>query len=183
MLRKKIVGISGSTKAHSSNEAILKTIAGLYEDVLEMEIYKGVDHLPIFNPDLDNENVPAEVKEFRHLIDEADGVIICTPEYVFSLPGALKNAIEWTVSTTVFSQKPAALIVASASGEKAFESLKLVMRTIEAIVPDSSTQLIRGVKGKVNKAGVVTHEGTVQELHRVVGSFIKSIKETTPEKI
>ena len=67
---------------------------------------------------------------FRKSIEEADAVLICTPEYVFSLPGILKNALEWTVSTTVFSDKPTALLTASSSGEKAHESLLLVMKTL-----------------------------------------------------
>jgi NAD(P)H-dependent FMN reductase len=53
---------------------------------------------------------------FRKKIEDADGVLICTPEYVYSLPGSLKNAVEWMVSTTLFTDKPAALITAASSG-------------------------------------------------------------------
>ncbi len=64
--------------------------------------------------DLDGENPPEAVLAFRKQIAAADGVLICTPEYVFTLPGSLKNALEWCVSTTIFSQKPTGLITASA---------------------------------------------------------------------
>ena len=123
-MKKKILAISGSIRKNSTNEFILKAIADLYRNELEVRVYNQIDQLPYFNPDLvkNEQSVPKTVKEFYQLIEEADGVLICTPEYVFSLPGALKNALEWTVSTTVFSYKPFAFIVASASGEKAFDS-------------------------------------------------------------
>lgn len=174
---KQIFAISGSTKEHSANKKILKYIAEFYNDRLTIEIYEGVDKLPHFNPELDNENPPAEVEEFREKIQIADGVLFCTPEYVFSLPGSLKNAIEWTVSTTVFSNKSVALIVASASGEKAFKSLQLVLTTIEARIADQAKVLIQGAKGKVGENGMIRDQSTREEINSLVESFIKSIEE------
>ncbi|MCW3124402.1 MAG: putative NADPH-dependent reductase, partial [Bacteroidetes bacterium] len=85
-----------------------------------------------------------------------------TPEYVFSLPGVLKNALEWTVSTRVWADKPVALITAAASGEKAHESLQLIMKTIEAKFDESTTLLIQGAKGKVGKDEKVDEQTTKQ---------------------
>lgn len=96
---------------------------------------------------------------------------MCTPEYIFSLPGALKNAIEWTVSTTVFFEKPVALITASTSGEMAHESLKMIMKTLYTKFDSSSTLLIKGVKGKVSEDGVIHDEETIQALRRLAISF------------
>lgn len=143
----KILAISGSTRKNSSNGAILNFIAEQYKEVLDVEIFDKIDKLPHFNPDLDNENPPNEIVDFRNLIQSADGVLVCTPEYVFSLPGSLKNTIDWNVSTTIFSNKPVAIIVAAASGEKALESLGLIMTTIESKI--SSKLLIQGAKGKI----------------------------------
>lgn len=176
MRKKRILAISGSTRKHSSNEAILKLIAAVYEDTLEVHIYDGIDKLPHFNPDMTGDNCPAVVLEFQKLIKESDGVLICTPEYVFSLPGSLKNAIEWNVATTVFSNKPVATIVASASGEKAFESLNLIMTTLESKLPESSRLLIRGAKGKVGQDGKISDEITLAQLHILVESLINSIE-------
>ncbi len=105
-----------------------------------------------------------------------DGVLFCTPEYVFSLPGSLKNAIEWTVSTTIFSQKPTALIVAAASGEKALESLRLIMTTLEAQVRDETTMLIRGVRGKIGKSGEISDPDLVAKMDQLMESFLESIR-------
>jgi len=171
----KLLAISGSTRANSSNGAILKAFANLCPAHVEVQFYAGIDQLPHFNPDLDKAPFPAAVVEFREQIQAADGIIICTPEYVFSLPGSLKNSLEWNVSTTLFSGKPMAFIVASASGKKAFESLDLVLTTIEAKMADSSKLLIQGAKGKVDADGNITDPKTFQEIEALVESLITSI--------
>lgn len=176
--RKKVLAISGSTRLHSANEQILKAIQVLYVDTLDVQLYNGISALPHFNPDIDDENVAETVKAFRELINRADGVIICTPEYVFSLPGALKNALEWTVSATVFSNKPVALIVASSLGEKAFESLILIMKTIYARIGTHATLLMKGVRSRLNKQGEISDAVTLQEIDVIMKSFIETMDHT-----
>jgi chromate reductase, NAD(P)H dehydrogenase (quinone) len=173
--RKRILAISGSTRRNSSNELILKFITEQYADRMEVELYEGIDTLPHFNPDLDKNSPPRAVEGFRKKIQVADGVLICTPEYVFSLPGSLKNAIEWTVSTTVFSDRPTAFIVASTSGESAFESLTLIMDTIQAKVAENARLLIQGVKGKVSTTGQITDAPTLDGITTLVESFLDAI--------
>lgn len=154
IIRKRIVAISGSTRSNSSNEAILKSIANLYANKIDFVFYDLTD-LPHFNPDLDTQNVLPPVKRFRTLIETVDGVLICTPEYVFSLPGALKNAIEWIVSTTLFTDKPVAFIVASGVGEKTFESLSLILQTLGTKTNDDMKLLVQGARNKVAEGKIV----------------------------
>lgn len=144
--------------------------------MLDVEIFGGIDKLPHFNPDLDQENLPVLIKDFRNRFQMAAGVPIYTSEYVFSLAGSLKKAIEWNVSTTNFSNKPVAIIVAAASGEKAFESLALVLTTIEARILEQSKLLIKGAKGKVGMDGVIQDQDTIASIKALVESFIKSIQ-------
>lgn len=172
--RKKILAISGSTRTNSTNEILLKAIAEKYSETLDVHIFKELAELPHFNPDVDDDNIAQSVKDFRERVLKADGIIICTPEYVFSLPGSLKNAIEWTVSTVVFSDKPTALIVASASGAKAFESLILIMKTLGAKFAEDSTLLIWGARSKVKSVSDISEE-TMLEIDRLVNSFKESI--------
>ncbi len=179
--KKQILAISGSTKKKSSNEAIIRLIADFFKNEIDLELFDGIDTLPHFNPDLDQEEPPAVVAYFREKIQKADGVLICTPEYVFSLPGSLKNAIEWNVSTTNFSNKPVAIIVAAASGEKALESLALIMTTIEARLPDESKLLIKGVKGKINSSGEIQYQTTISQIKALTASLIRSVN--TPNEI
>ena len=174
--RKKILAISGSTRAQSTNESILKVIAAMYHETLDVDIFTGIGALPHFNPDLVNENLPVTVKSFLDLIEHSDGVIICTPEYVFSLPGALKNAIEWTVSTTVFMDKPVAIIVASGLGEKAYESLILIMKTVGALIGEQSALLIQGARSKVNDLGQITDPSTFSHIGKLMMSFESGLK-------
>lgn len=174
-MKKKIFAISGSVRKSSSNENLLKFIAEKYSDELEVEIYEGIENLPHFSPDLDNENLPEAVANFREKINAADGVIVCTPEYVFSLPGSLKNALEWNVSTTVFSDKPTAIIVAAAHGVKALEALDLIMTTIQCKIADDAKLLIQGVKGKFNSEGEIIDTEVINKLDVLVRAFITSI--------
>ena len=176
MSKAKILAICGSTKDNSSNELILKAIRKLYCEILDVEIYTKIAELPHFNPDVDNDNPPQNVVEFRKLISRADGVIFSTPEYVFSLPGSLKNALEWTVSTTVFSGKPAAFIIAGTAGEKAFESLDLILKTIGANVAENSKIIIKAAKSKLDKNGEISGEVTLAEVRKMIESLMQTIK-------
>lgn len=173
----KILAISGSSRSNSSNEKILRAIANLYNKGLDIRIYTFLNQLPYFDPDVTDENVPVQVKEFRELIEDADGIIICTPEYVFSIPAVLKNALEWTVSTTVFSYKPVSFIVASSSGEKAFESLDLIMRTLTQVpIPENVKLLIRGVRTILNEEGVIIDKNIMDQIKQLVNNLIKQIE-------
>lgn len=181
--KKKILGISGSTKINSTNLYLLKHISELYCDELDFHIYEGIDKLPHFSPGLDQNDLPVAVKEFRALIQQSDGILFCTPEYVFSLPGSLKNAIEWNVTTTVFSNKPVAMIVAAASGEMAYESLGLILTTIEAVLPEGSKLLIQGAKGKIDKDGI-KDAAVKKRIREVISSLMESMnsENSTPTK-
>lgn len=167
----KIVAITGSTRKKSSNYKILKYISEHIKPNFEVEIFEDLDRIPHFNPDLDTENPPEEISLFRNKIMEADGIIICTPEYVFSLPGSLKNALEWCVSTTIFSNKKAGLITASASGEMGHEQLLLIMKTLEAKFDDNTQLLIQGIRGKIDAEGKIINEETEIALQNFINNF------------
>lgn len=169
----KVFAITGSTRKNSSNYKILKFISENIRAEFEIEIFEDLASVPHFNPDLDTESPPKEVQEFRDKIMQADGVLICTPEYVFSLPGSLKNALEWCVSTTVFSDKKTGLITASASGEIGHEQLTLIMKTLEAKFNDKTKLLIQGVRGKIDEEGKMIHEETKVALQNFICNFEK----------
>jgi chromate reductase, NAD(P)H dehydrogenase (quinone) len=178
MLKKKIFAICGSIRSQSANLSIIQYVADVLSNEVEMEIYKDLAVLPHFNPDLDKDRAPEIVEILRDKIRNADGVLICTPEYVFSLPGVVKNAIEWCVSTTIFSEKPVALITASASGAKAHESLELVMKTIYADLTEETQLLIQGAKGKIDNEGRITDAATAESLKKLATAFLGQLNET-----
>ncbi len=175
---KKILTFCGSTRAASVNLHIIKHIAELTAGKLRIEVYNQLGELPQFNPDLDTEDkLPASIKKLREKILEADGILICTPEYVFTLPGSLKNAIEWTVSTTVFSGKPTALITASGMGQKAHEALLLVMHTIQTVSNANTQLLISAAKSKLDIDGNITDDATKLQLQKLATQFALLVNE------
>jgi chromate reductase len=114
MLR--ILGISGSLRRGSHNASLLRAAAGLLPPGVELELYEGLRELPPYDPDLDVEPAIDAVAELREAIDAADGVLVATPEYNGSIPGVLKNAIDWAsrpFPNNVLRGKPVAVIGAS----------------------------------------------------------------------
>ncbi len=173
--RKKIIAISGSTRHRSTNLTLINTIKDLYADKLDISIFQGLSDIPHFNPDLDTDNPPKFVADFRKHLNEADGILICTPEYAMGVPGTLKNAIDWTVSSMEFSHKPVALITASSSGQKGHLSLMETLKIIESDIPESSQLLISFVKTKV-KDGKIVDADTLEQVIQLVDSLTKTIK-------
>ena len=102
-------------------------VAGLVPGQVEFTIYNGLAGIPAFN---DSNEMPEPVAEFIKLLSEADGVFFCIPEYAFGVPGALKNALDWTVSSsTAFPDKPVALITAATGGDKAHAAFLLTSKS------------------------------------------------------
>ena len=166
--RKQIFAIVGSASKNSANELLLEFIAQQLRNEFDVFIFNELKLLPHFDPEATIDNPPKSVADFRSKISEADGIIICTPEYVFSIPSGLKNAIEWCVATTVFSGKPVGLITASSHGAKGHEELQLIMKTVMAKFTEEATLLIQGVKGKINERGEIIDEVTKEYLTRFI---------------
>ena len=169
--KKNIFILIGSASSNSVNEKIIDIFINLTNDLFSFTVFKDLKSLPHFDPELSVDNPPAAIITLRNNIEKADGLLICTPEYVFSIPSGLKNAIEWCVSTTVFSAKPTGLITASASGEKAHEELQLIMRTMMSNFTDETTLLIQGAKGKINEQGQLSGNKTKEELLKFIDAF------------
>lgn len=176
--KKKILAIIGSASQNSANQKLVDNLIFLTKDELIFTIYDELKTLPHFDTELSIDNPPQPIIELRDKIDKADGILICTPEYVFSIPSGLKNAIEWCISTTVFSDKPSGLITASASGLKGHEELQLIMKTAMAKFTDETKLLIQGVKGKIDSQGQIIDPKTTNDLKKFANAFIALVKNT-----
>ncbi len=168
-----ILAICGSTRSNSVNLQLIRTIQNLYQYKISIQLSEDIRNIPHFNPDLANSNLPHPVTIFRKQISDADGVLICTPEYAMGVPGSLKNAIDWTVSSCEFSHKPVALITASSMGAKAHESLLETLKVIEAAVTDDTQLLISFVRMKIDSEGEIKDEKTAAELNLLMNAFIR----------
>jgi chromate reductase, NAD(P)H dehydrogenase (quinone) len=173
--KKNILAIVGSASNNSTNLRLVEKIKDLISQDFNVTIFDNLKTLPHFDPELSINNPPKEVVEFRSKIEQADGIIICTPEYIFSIPSGLKNAIEWCISTTVFTDKPVGLITASANGNKGHEELQLIMKTAMAKFTEESTLLISGVKGKFDEDGNLNDLDTQNKLDNFISAFVKFV--------
>ncbi|MES2810659.1 MAG: NADPH-dependent FMN reductase [Bacteroidota bacterium] len=172
---KTIVAISGSLRQGSSNHAILRHLGLQLAADINYVIYDGIADIPAFDPGLDNNHPPAAVASLRHLLNQANGIIICTPEYAFGVPGALKNMLDWLVSSSTLVDKPLALITASLGGEHAHASLLLTLQALSAKVADNSTLLIQFIRAKMSEDGHLKDQETVKNLQNLIAAFSSSL--------
>lgn len=109
-----ILGFAGSLRKGSFNKAILQAAGGMVPQGMEIEIF-DLEGIPPFNQDMEKE-LPIKIKEFKTKIRAADGILIATPEYNYSIPGVLKNAIDWAsrpYGDNAFQDKPVGVMGAS----------------------------------------------------------------------
>lgn len=132
----KLLAISGSSRAQSTNTALLRMLVDIGPPGLTVEVIENLQALPVFSPDHEGSKTPAIVREFIERIARADGIIISSPEYVRAIPGGLKNAIDWLVSGQEIIDKLVALIHASHRGDDMLESLRLVLGTVTGAFQD-----------------------------------------------
>ena len=111
-----VVGLSGSLRKDSFNTRLLHAATHLTPTGMDIQVYEGIGALPHYNADLDHDRPPAEVNELRQRVTEADGLLIVTPEFNYSIPGVLKNALDWAsrpVGDSSLFRKPVAIMGAS----------------------------------------------------------------------
>ena len=112
----KILGIAGSLREHSYNAGILRAALELVPEGVELELLEGLKAVPPYDEDDDTDPAPAAVVRLRDAVAGADAVLIATPEYNSSIPGVLKNALDWAsrpLMTNPFRYKPVAVSGAS----------------------------------------------------------------------
>jgi chromate reductase len=112
----RILAISGSLRRGSHNTSLLRAAEELLPASDELVFWDGLRDVPPYDEDDDVQPAPAAVAELRAAVADADAVLIATPEYNSSIPGALKNALDWAsrpIATNVFRNKPVAVIGSS----------------------------------------------------------------------
>ncbi|GLX69324.1 NADPH-dependent FMN reductase [Paenibacillus glycanilyticus] len=176
------LGISGSLRKKSSNTWLLSTIEGMMPAGTEFRIYQGLASLPHFNPDLDGDEAESHeaVHVWREELREADAIVICTPEYARGVPGSLKNALDWVVSSGEFMNKPTAVISASPhpdGGATALQSLALTLKMMSASIPEEASIAVPFVSKIIGPNGSVTDNKTLSSLLTLVRALSQAISE------
>lgn len=177
-----VVGMSGSIRERSFNSALLRAAAEMLPpDVIYTEA--RIDTLPFYNQDLEAGEVPPVVRHLRETIAAADGIMIATPEYNYSVSGMLKNAIEWAsrpVGKAALPGKPAALLAASAGGfggVRAQLALRQILAGTNNPVVNRPEILVPFAQNKFNNEGELTDEQTRTLLEQSIASFVTVLRE------
>lgn len=158
-----ILLISGSTRTASSNSALLRTAVAAAPAEIGAVLYEGLAALPHFNPDDDREPLPAAVAELRTAIAAADAVLFCTPEYAGTLPGSMKNLLDWTVGGTELSDKRVAWVNAAADGRRgagAMATLATVLGYVQASVVENACRHVPVPIGAIGDDGLIADKAT-----------------------
>lgn len=178
-----ILAISGSLRTTSSNTALLRSAITLAPEGVKITLYESLGDLPHFNPDLEGTELPS-VKDFRNRLQISDGVLISTPEYVHSIPGVLKNALDWVVGSGELYRKPIAIFNASLRAIHAQASLKEILMTMDARIINEASVTVPLSSNQIDQTGIVAHSEISSMLHKAIVAFVSAIKtETTSSSI
>jgi chromate reductase, NAD(P)H dehydrogenase (quinone) len=170
----RILLISGSTRQGSGNTAALRTAQATAADGIAAELYDGLTALPAFSPDQD-ERPPGPAAVLRARIAAADALLFCTPEYAGTLPGSLKNLLDWTVGGGEIYGKPAGWINVAVGGRGtgAEEHLAMVLRYVGAVAVPGACVRVPLPREAVGPDGTVTDP----QLRAALGAALTALAE------
>jgi chromate reductase, NAD(P)H dehydrogenase (quinone) len=171
----RILAVSGSLRAASSNTALLLAAASLVPSGVEITLYRGLGDLPHFNPELEASDPPS-VREWRMQLQGADGVLISTPEYAHGVPGTLKNALDWVVGSGEFMGKPVALLNTSVHATHAQASLSQTISVMDARLVTDPAFAIPLPGNKIDVEGILGREELEKALQRALEVFVRSVE-------
>jgi len=173
----KILGIAGSLRQGSYNKALLRAAQGLAPEGMEIERF-DLSEVPLYNGDLDNDVMcPVSVVRLRREIEEADGLLIVTPEYNHSIPGVLQNALDWASRPAMRSPlagKPVVVMGATPGGfgtVRAQSQLKVVLLSTLARVMPHAGVAVAFTRGKFDYDGNLVDEKTREHVAGMLTAF------------
>ena len=170
-----VLGISGSLRKGSFNTAILHAARELAPVGMQIRS-RTLDDIPVYNEDLRMDGYPAPVQAFRDDIAAADAVLIATPEYNYSIPGVLKNAIDWASRPPdqPFAGKPVAIMGASPGRlgtARAQYHLRQCFVFLDGLVMNRPEVMVSGAHAIIDESGRLTDETTREHIAKMLGGF------------
>ena len=180
----KVLGIAGSLRRDSYNRHLLVAAQALLdgEGDVELELFDGLADVPPYDEDLDVEPAPAAVARFRDAIAGADAVLFATPEYNSSIPGQLKNALDWAsrpIATNVLRNKPVAVVGASSGAFGAVWAQAELRKVLSAI----GARVARGelavglARTRFDDDGRLADEAIAEGLRDIVDGLVAAARE------
>ena len=173
----KILAVSGSLRAGSSNVTLLRTLPLVAPPGLEFTFRAPLDALPFFNPDVEQAGPPSPVERWRAEIRDHDALVICSPEYAHGVPGVLKNALDWLVGGVEIVGKPIAVIQTSLPSTTAHTSLLEILSVMGGrIVPEASVAIpLRGLK--LDERGIASDAALSATLRAALIALVRAAGE------
>ena len=179
-----IISICGSLRKGSYNRMVMNALPGLAPAALSFTEAPPFSDFPLYNADVETSTgFPAAVQKLAEAVRAADGVIIVTPEYNFSIPGALKNAIDWVsrVPNQPFTGKPVAIQSASAGplgGGRMQYSLRQVLLFLNATTFGRPEIFVGNCSTRIDaKTGEITDPQTVELIRQQLAAFAKFVEQ------
>jgi chromate reductase len=179
-----ILGFAGSLRKGSYNKALLRAAAELLPDEARLEIF-DLEGIPSFNQDLEKQ-MPEKVKEFKAKIRAADAILIATPEHNYSVPGVLKNAVDWAsrpYGDNSFEGKPAAIMSASTGmlgGARAQYHLRQIFVFLDMRPVNKPEVFVTFAGQKIDEKGRLTDEPTRKIIKQLLEALIYLTKRLKP---
>lgn len=173
---KKILAISGSLRAQSFNTSLTNALTSLVPEGVEVE-FGDISSLPLFNSDLES-SFPQAAHTLKNQIESADAIIFATPEYNRSIPGVLKNAVDWASrpwGKNSFAGKPVLVMGASIgpiATAVAQQDLKKVMLYLDAKVVGQPELYIGNAQEKFNEVGELIDENTKEHIRKALNVLV-----------
>ena len=173
--RIEVLGLSGSLRKHSFNTAILRAAAELAPKEMRIRV-RTLEDIPVYNEDLRAEGYPEPVLALREEIAGADAVLIATPEYNYSIPGVLKNAIDWASRPPdqPFEGKPVALMGASPGRigtARAQYHLRQCFVFLDSRVMNRPEVMVSGANKLIDENGRLADDATRQHIEGMLEAF------------
>jgi chromate reductase len=178
----KVLAISGSLRRDSFNTKLLRNALELFAGDVEVELWNGLEDIPPYDEDDDGDGAPASVAALRSAFAGADAVLISTPEYNSSVPGQLKNALDWVsrpLPTNPLRNKPAAVVGASSGAFGAVwaqAELRKVLAAIGARVVDAEVA-VGHAQTRFDARGTLTDDDLREQLGEVVEALLAAVSE------
>lgn len=177
----KVVGIAGSLRTESLNKKVLAATSQILQEIDSSVSYTNIDlkslALPIYDQDIQDSGMPENVLQFKETIQTADIILICTPEYNHSIPGGLKNAIDWASrGKNSFARKIVSVMGATdgmGGTIRSQEHLRVALAALNAYVIPYPEVFIRNADKKIDANGNFTDEKGLLQIKKLLDRTLK----------
>jgi chromate reductase, NAD(P)H dehydrogenase (quinone) len=180
-----VLGIVGSLRNNSFNEALLKTAAGMLPNWVKFDTF-DISEIPHYNQDVEDSGIPKIVQKFKQKIRQADAIIIATPEYNGSVTGVLKDALDWAsrpYGESAFGGKPIGVLVAVSGkrgGRSVLNHIRLIIEYLDAKLLGEPV-LLQLAPQKFDESGKLSDPDVLAQTNDLVRQIVENLP--SPSKI